>query len=68
MNFIKILGLAGFGIFAVGIVEYVKTSIELGKLSAKTKGWMKGYLAGNKEFADKLKAEDPELFAKIESW
>ncbi len=37
------------------------------KFVAETRGYLKGYLAGNKEFAEYVKEHDPELYKKIEA-
>ena len=75
----KILGFAGIIVSAVGLVlsiadlvklirEYERSKVENELVDEKMKGWLKGYLAGDKEFAKYVKEHNPELFRDIESY
>ena len=51
------------GLSIMGIIYGVSQLAEC----ERAKGYLKGYVAGHKEFAQKLKEDYPELFKKIES-
>ena len=60
--------IVGVGMMIYGIIGWISVDREIVILSAKTKGYLKGYLAGNKEFAEWLKKNDPKMFKEIESY
>ena len=62
------VGTTGAVLFAAAFIAYIRFKMKCDKLVANTKGWLKGYMAGNKEFADYVRDNDPELYAKIESY
>lgn len=69
-----LLTVAWAGGITISFIELVKLAAENVKQKEDiqstidyTQGWMNGYLAGDKEFAEYLKKKNPELFKKIES-
>ena len=69
--FIGVLSAVGIVISTIDLIHLMRKSIEFKNdaqsVIDRTEGWMKGYLAGDKEFAEYLKKNNPELFKKIES-
>ena len=63
-----IIGTVGLSVSIVSWVMYNRAKKEAIMFDAKTKGWMKGYLAGDKKFAEYVKEKNPELFKEIESY
>ena len=59
---------AGIGLTVIGWIDVFKKKHERDVAIAKYKGYLKGLLAGNEEYAQWMKENYPEKYEEIESY
>ena len=68
MKILKALGLLlSMATVAMSAYDLVKVFRDHKKALTETEIWLKGYVAGNKDFKRYLEENDPELLEEIES-